>query len=45
VGEKTIQFNIDRARESLKIKDEVPLNRAVDFGILNDVLKGQGSKQ
>jgi ABC-type nitrate/sulfonate/bicarbonate transport system substrate-binding protein len=45
VGEKTLQFDIDRARESLKIKDEVPLNRAVDFGILNDVLKGQGSKQ
>ena len=39
VGEKTLQIDIDRARESLKIKDEVPLSRVVDFGILNEVLK------
>jgi ABC-type nitrate/sulfonate/bicarbonate transport system substrate-binding protein len=38
-GEKTIRFNIDRARESLKMKEEVPLQRVVDFGILNEVLK------
>jgi NitT/TauT family transport system substrate-binding protein len=39
VGEKTLQFDIERARESLKIQDEVPLSRVVDFGILNEVLK------
>jgi ABC-type nitrate/sulfonate/bicarbonate transport system substrate-binding protein len=39
VGEKTLQFDIERARESLKIKEEVPLSRVVDFGILNEVLK------
>ncbi len=36
VGEKTLQFDIDRARESIKMQEEVTLNRVVDFSILNE---------
>jgi NitT/TauT family transport system substrate-binding protein len=39
IGEKTLQFDVDLARASLKIKDEVPLSKVVDFGILNEMLK------
>jgi len=39
VGEKSLRFDIERARESLKIKEDVPLSRVADFGILNEVLK------
>ena len=39
VGEKTLQFDIDRARESLKIAEAVRLDRVVDFGTLRQTLQ------
>ena len=39
VGEKMLQFDIERAKEALNIKENVPLSRVVDFGILNEALK------
>ena len=39
VADKTLQFDIDRARESLKMAEAVPLDRVVDFGILRQTLK------
>lgn len=39
VGEKMLQFDIERAKEALNIKEDVPLSRVVDFGILNEALK------
>src|SRR5258706_10313608 len=43
VPEKTLQFDVERARESLKMQDEVPLGRVVDFGLLHQVLKEKGA--
>ncbi len=39
VSDESLVLDINRAREALKIKEEVPLNRVVDFGILRAVLK------
>ncbi|HEY1269410.1 MAG TPA: ABC transporter substrate-binding protein [Candidatus Binatia bacterium] len=39
VPEKTLRADVDRARESLKMSEPVPLDRVVDFAILRQVLK------
>ena len=39
VPDKTLQFDVDRARESLKMAEAVPLDRVVDFTILRQALK------
>ncbi len=38
VSDESLLLDINRAREALKIKEEVPLNRVVDFGILRTAL-------
>jgi NitT/TauT family transport system substrate-binding protein len=38
VSEESLLSDIKRARQASKVEDEVPLSRAVDFGILREVL-------
>jgi len=39
VSDKTLHFDVDRARESLKMSEAVPLDRVVDFTLLRQTLK------
>ena len=38
VSEESLLLDINRARQALKIKEEMPLSRVVDFGILRETL-------
>lgn len=39
VPDKTLQFDVDRARESLKMSEATPLDRVVDFTVLRQIRK------
>jgi len=38
VSEESLLLDVNRARQALKVKEEVPLSRVVDFGILRETL-------
>lgn len=38
VSDRILEFDIERARQSLKVKEPVPIDRVVDFSILKEML-------